>query len=316
MQAQPEATIPLPRPTITVAGTVVVLALVAVLALRPIPRNDLRRADDLFTAGHFYAARALPTRWPTAGRPSHPPGRLGGMATRRSEPISAERLRGGTAQTRSPPTPTSSEAAYQDPAATRVGQTAQARQYWGQIDTISALVPVQQLLNTELLLNQGDYAEAEASYAARLPAEGALPGRGRVLASTTWHSCAPLTIHGSKRVTSGNTTHYSYIIPNCSTRFLLPPANPSATEISAAWPHRPNSAHSCWGSSTWAHDFLRTGRGASVGPENPNALAAAAYAAYTRWAQATAAEGLRRLQALAEQYPNEPRARAAQRWPC
>jgi Flp pilus assembly protein TadD len=49
---------------------------------------------------------------------------------------------------------------------------------------------------------------------------------------------------------------------------------------------------------------------ASVSPGSPSAIAAAAYAAYTRWRAGDHAEGLRRLQELVARYPDEPRARA------
>ncbi|KPV39921.1 hypothetical protein SE17_44610, partial [Kouleothrix aurantiaca] len=49
---------------------------------------------------------------------------------------------------------------------------------------------------------------------------------------------------------------------------------------------------------------------AAVDPRGPNALAAAAYAAYTRWSAGDRAEGLRRLESLAASNPAEPRARA------
>jgi Flp pilus assembly protein TadD len=48
----------------------------------------------------------------------------------------------------------------------------------------------------------------------------------------------------------------------------------------------------------------------SVSADSPSAVAAAAYAAYTRWRAGDHAEGLRRLQALVGQHPDEPRARA------
>lgn len=312
MQAQPEATIPLPRPTILIAGTVVLLALVAVLALRPTPRNDLRRADDLFAAGHFYAARAayatLADRWPTFA-PAWL--RLGIVATLRNEPISAEHAFAAALRANPQPADTNLIRLYQGQLAARVGQTAQARQYWGQIDTNSALVPAQQLLNAELLLNQGDYAEAEASYRRAL-ASRALPGRGRVLASTRLAllraasdpTAASALLAAIPPTTA--TSHSELLDP------LLPPANPSATEISAALAapaeQRPQLLGQLYlGARLYA---LAEAQFASVGPENPNALAAAAYAAYTRWSAGDRAEGLRRLQALAEQYPNEPRARA------
>lgn len=54
---------------------------------------------------------------------------------------------------------------------------------------------------------------------------------------------------------------------------------------------------------------LAEGQFARVDPRGPEALSAAAYAAYTRWRAGDAGEGLARLEALVAEHPDEPRAR-------
>jgi tetratricopeptide (TPR) repeat protein len=175
------------------------------------------------------------------------------------------------------------------------------------------------VLEAEGLLAVQDYAGAEAAYRAALQLtapQSALPPDWRVLArarlaalrasSDPAAALAELTQIGAPAAPTLLPSSDAIVAP------LLPGAGPGPQEVAAALRAAPEQRAQLLGQiyldAGWYG--LAEVQFATVAPESPGALAAATYAAYTRWRAGARDEGRRQLVALVAAHPDEPRARA------
>ena len=299
------------RAAIVLLGAALLLTQSARAALPGNPRDALREADALFAAGRLFEARTAYAA--LAGQqPDLAPAwlRLGMVAALRAEPAAADSA--FLAALRAGPTPddTALMRLYQGELAARAGDAGQARQYWSSISDDSPQAGMRRLLAAELLLNSADYPGAEAAYHAALA--GGLPMAGRALAQSRLALLRASSDPAAARALLAAAPAGPATRASMWTTPLVPAATPSAAQIAAALDapaqERPQLLGQIYlGARLYA---LAEAQFAAVDPHGPSALAAAAYAAYTRWSAGDRAEGLRRLQALAASNPAEPRARA------
>lgn len=311
MRAMISRTIRILRAAIVLLGAALLLTQSARAALPGNARDALREADALFAAGRLFEARAAYAA--LAGQqPNLAPAwlRLGIAATLRAEPEAADSA--FLAALRASPTANDSALLrlYQGALAARAGDAAQAQQYWARIGDDSPLAGMRRLLAAELLLGNADYPGAEATYHAALA--GGLPAAGRALAQSRLALLRASSDPAAARALLAEAPAGPVARASMWTAPLLPPATPGAGQIAAALDapaaERPQLLGQIYlGARLYA---LAEAQFAAVDPNGSNALAAAAYAAYTRWSAGDRAEGLRRLEALAASNPAEPRARA------
>lgn len=289
------------------------LALAARLAFRADPRDDLRRADALFRAARFYDARAAYTAL-AARAPALPEAwlRLGMLGALRGEPAAADRAFLAALAAGAAPPDQALIRLYQGQLAARAGRPAEAAPFWSRIEPGTALFGPRTLLEAELRLAAGDYPAAESGL--RTALERDLPPDWRRLAharlallrasSDPSSAQAELALAGA--AAGPGAPGDLWLTP------LLPADAPSPAQIAAALAAPPDQRAQLLGQIYLAARLfpLAEAQFASIPPDGPGAPAAAAYAAYTRWQAGDHAEGLRRLGALVQRYPADPRARA------
>jgi hypothetical protein len=301
------------------SGAALLLALLllgqgARLAFRPDRMDDLRHADALFAAGRYHNARAAYTALVTRA-PRMAPAllRLGIVYAVRNERAAANQqlayaLGAGLSQT-------DYELArlYQGWLAMEAGQRDQALRYWATIGERSAWLPLRRVLEAENLLAQADYSGAEASYrasaAAGLPSEWhALVATRLALLRASSDPAAALTEleRANARLSLPAPAGLIYAVA------LLPAADPDAGQLADALRAPANQRAQLLG-QLYLHARLyglAEAQFASVAPDSPEAIAAATYAAYTRWVAGDRAAGLQQLRSVVSAHPADSRARA------
>jgi Tfp pilus assembly protein PilF len=284
------------------------------LVFRPDRMDDLRRADALFAAGRYHDARAAYAAVVTrAPRLAPARLRLGIVYAVRDERAAASEqlayaLAVGLGQA-------DYELArlYQGWLAAEAGQRDQATRYWATIGERSGWLPVRRVLEAENMLALADYAGAEAAYRTAAPA--GLPNEWRALVATrlallraSSDPAAALAelARGNMPAVSSAPAGMIYAAP------LLPSDIPDAHQLADALGAPAEQRHQLLGQLYLRARLYRLAevQFATVAPNSPGAIAAAAYAAYTRWSAGDRAEGRRRLQDLVAAHPAEQRARA------
>lgn len=286
------------------------------LIFRPDPRDDLRRIDALFTAGRYHDALA-DAQALTAGSPRFAPGllRLGMIRAVRNEQPAASRALASALGMGLDGSDYDLARLYQGSVSAAAGQRDEALRFWSAIAPRSPLYPVRRALEAESLLSAEDYADAEATYrAALLPA---LPPE--------WRAAAYVRLAGLRASSdpAGALEELALSVDPAGRQEtrpalaalvapLLPVARPDAGQLADALrrasPQREQMLGQLYLSA--GRYALAEAQFASVAPDSPGALDAAAFGAYTRWRAGDRAEGLRRLEALVAAHPGEPRARA------
>jgi tetratricopeptide (TPR) repeat protein len=309
----------------SLAQLVLVLAVLwqsARLAFRPDPQDDLRRLDGLFAAARYHealrAALDLTRRAPdfAAGW-----ARLGMLRTIRGEQTWASQALGYAVGLGLQGRDLDLTRLYQARVATAAGQRDEAAQFWRLVSDQSPLYRLRRVLEAEGLLAAQDYAGAEAAYrAALLPTAtrpaATLPPDWRTLAQTRLAalraSSDPATAL-AELARIGAPAPLGLLPPSDGMASpLLPNTGPDLQRIAAALGAAPEQRTQLLGqfyldAGWYALAEVQFG---AIASNSPGALAAATYAAYTRWRAGAREEGRRQLEALVAARPNEPRARA------
>ncbi len=311
------------RLVLSLARLVLILAVLwqaARWALRPDSQDALRQLDGLFVAGRYHEALGVATDL-TRRAPGFAPGwaRLGMLRTIRGEQTLASQALGYAVGLGLRGRDYDLARLYQARVATAAGERNEAVQFWGLIGEQSPLYRLRRVLEAEGLLAVQDYAGAEAAYRAALQPtapQAALPPDWRALArarlaalrasSDPTAALAELTQIGAPATAMQLPLSDAMVAP------LLPAAGPGAQQVAIALRAAPEQRAQLLGQiyldAGWYG--LAEVQFATVAPETPGALAAATYAAYTRWRAGARDEGRRQLEALVAAHPDEPRARA------
>ncbi|MEO7910622.1 MAG: tetratricopeptide repeat protein [Roseiflexaceae bacterium] len=284
------------------------------LTFRPDRLDELRDADALFTAGQYHQARAAYTAVVTRA-PRLAPAllRLGIVYAIRNERAAANEQLAYAIDARLSQADYELARLYQGWLATQAGQRAQAMRYWATIGERSAWLPLRRVLEAEDLLALGNYAGAEASY--RASAAAGLPNEWHALVATRLallraSSDPNAALAELRRIDpSSNSPTPAGLIYAAG---LLPTADPDANRLAdvlrAPAEQRPQLL-----GQLYLHAQLYSlaeAQFATIAPGSPGAIAAATYAAYTRWAAGDRVGGLRRIEQLVAAHPTDSRARA------
>jgi Flp pilus assembly protein TadD len=309
-------------PAVCLALALAVLWQSARLAFRPDPQDDLRRLDGLIVAARYHEAlRAALVL--TRQTPDFAAGwaRLGMLRTIRGEQTWASQALGYAVGLGLQGRDLDLTRLYQARVATAAGQRDEAVQFWGLVGVQSPFYRLRRVLEAEGLLAVQDYAGAEAAYrAALLPTDARptaiLPPDWRALAqarlaalrasSDPAAALAELAQIGAPALPEQLPARDGIVRP------LLPNSGPDSQRIAAALRAAPEQRAQLLGqfyldAGWYALAEVQFG---AVAPNSSGALAAATYAAYTRWRAGARDEGRRQLEALVAARPDEPRARA------
>jgi Tfp pilus assembly protein PilF len=282
------------------------------LAATPSPLDDLRRSDALFVAGRYHDAlgayRALTERSPRLA-PAF--ARRGMVEALRGEYDAAARslaialglgLRGDERDL---------ARLYQGRVSLGLGLRDEAGQLWAQIGPGSPLLPLRRVLEGESLLRAGDEAAAEASLRAALAA--GLPAPWRALAHrrlAALRSAAPDEALAELRLSEQPSPPADERL-GIWTAPLLPSGGPDAAALRAALAAEPARRPQLLGQLYLGAGLYGLAAAQfDAAASGPDALAARAYAAYTRWQAGQRGAGRAGLEALVREHPEEPRARA------
>jgi hypothetical protein len=290
----------------------VLLGQSARVAFRPDRLDDLRSADALFAAGRYYDARAAYASV-VARAPRLAPAllRLGIVYAVRDERALANQQLAYALDAGLSRADYELARLYQGWLAIQAGQRDLATRYWATIGERSAWLPLRRALEAENLLALADYAGAEASYRAAVAAD--LPSEWRALAATrlallraTSDPAAALAELARADSPAIAPTGMIYAVA------LLPDANPSASQLADALRAPADQRAQLLGQLYLNAQLfgLAEAQFASVVPGSPSALAAATYAAYSRWVAGDRAGGVQRLQELVAVHPADAGARA------
>jgi tetratricopeptide (TPR) repeat protein len=185
--------------------------------------------------------------------------------------------------------------------------------YWATIGERSVWLPLRQVLEAENLLALADYSGAEASY--RAAADASLPSEWRTLMVTR---LALLRASSDPAAALAELAHIDTptIAPTPLNMIyavgLLPAADPDADQLSAALLAPAEQRPQLLGQLYLRAQLygLAKAQFAEVPPGSPAVIAAATYAAYTRWIAGDPSGGLQQLQDLVEAHPADPRVHA------
>jgi tetratricopeptide (TPR) repeat protein len=284
------------------------------LTFRPDGLDDLRHADALFAAGRYHSARAAYTAV-VARSPRLAPAllRLGIVYAVRNERAAANEQLAYALDTGLSQADYELARLYQGWLAAQAGQRDQAMRYWATIGEHSAWLPLRRSLEAENLLALADYANAEASY--RAAAAAGLPSEWRALVATRLALLRASSDPAAALAELKRVDRLAISLAPDSMIFatpLLPAAEPSAGQLAevllAPIEQRPQLLGQLY---LHAQLFgLAEAQFATVAPGSPRALAAATYAAYSRWLGGDRVGGLQRLQNLVAAHPTDSRARA------
>lgn len=290
------------------------LALAAHLVFQPDPRDVLRQADALFTAGRYHDALAA-YRQVTR----HAPGdatarlRLGMVLVIRGEGPAASRELGRALGLGIDPAETALARLYQGRMAADMGYSDEAARSWAQIPPTSPMYGPRLVLEAEERLRAGDYAAAESGYRAalaaglpeswrtaahlRLAALRASSDRAGALAELRAASAPP---RGARPV------ELPLIAP------LIPPARPDTAQIAAALAASEATRPQLLGQLYLDAGLLPLAEAqfAAAQAYGDVAQRAGTYAAYTRWISGDQEGSAAQLRTLAAAAPDDPRPRA------
>lgn len=288
------------------------LAAVGALALRPDPRDALRAADRLFAAGRYHEALAAYARL----SPELPAAqlRLGAIRAVRGEQLPAERAIRAAMGRGLADHDYHLGLLYLGEALADSGRAALAADTWRLVEdcrspaACAARGPARALA-AEAALRAGDYLGAAAGFRAALDARP----------PSDWAELARYRL-ALLRASDNPAAALSFLEPPPGQRPapadpLLAPLLPQAGDgpgrlaavLAAPAADRPQLLGQLYlGLGLFG---LAEGQFARIDPAGPDAVGAAAYAAYTSWRAGDAAASLARLETLVREHPAEPRAR-------
>ncbi len=315
------ATPPLARRVLRLGGyalrllfAVVLLVLAAQLVFRPDPRDNMRAADSLFIGGHYYAALQRYSSLAAQNTSAELALRLGIVRTLRGEYALAERLLRQAIQSGLSGPTHRLALLYLGHVLVARGQDVGGIQIWALLDSCApppegcAYSGPQRILRAELSLRREEYASAEADYraarGAALPADwNRLVAYRLALLQSARDPDAALDLLAAPLPTSA--AHDPWLQP------LLPTLSSDATQLQAVLNAEPETRPQLLGQLLLDQNLYRLAEAqfTQITPDNPNALAAAAYAAYTRWRAGDQRRGLERLEELVAAHQDEPWAR-------
>jgi tetratricopeptide (TPR) repeat protein len=288
----------------------------AQLVFRSDPRDELRRGDALFEARRYHDARAI---YYALGR-QRPNWaailvRQGMIETVRADYLTAQRALGSAIGMGLRGEEHDLARLYQGHISATLGRRDEAAGYWSTIVQRSSIYPLRRALEAESLLRSGDYAGAEATYrdalSLRLPAEWRILVQTRLatLRASSDPDRALVELAPPPAALAAPAAPSTVAALGAP---LLPPIQPDPQTLAAALradaTQRPQLLGQLYLDSRMY--TLAEAQFAGVTPDNPHALAAATYAAYTRWLAGDQVGGLERLQSIVADHPDEPRARA------
>ena len=290
------------------------LALAARLVFQPDPRDGLRQADALFTAGRYHDALAAYRRVA-----SNAPGdatarlRLGMVLVIRGEGPAASRELGRALGLGIDPAEAALARLYQGRMAADMGYGDEAVRAWAQIPPSSPLYGPRLALEAEERLRAGDYATAEARYRAALAA--GLP--------ESWRAAAHLRL-AALRASSDSVGALAELraasapprgvqpveLPLIAP--LIPPARPDAGQLAAALAADEATRPQILGQLYLHAGLLPLAEVQFVAAQALGDVAhrAGTYAAYTRWISGDPEGSAAQLRTLAAAAPGDPRPRA------
>lgn len=284
------------------------------LALRPDPRDALRRADALYVVGRYHDALAI-YRAIVAREPQFVQAfvRLGMVTVVRGEYAEADRALAHALELGLTGNDHDLMRLYQGRAAAATGSRDEAAQLWATISERSPLYPLRRTLEAESLLAAGDYAGAEASY--RAARQAGLPSRWRAVADLRLAALRASSDPPAALVELAGVEGPRRWLPadiDALTAPLIPTPALDPRALDAALRAAPDQRAQMLGQIYLQAGLytLAEAQFAAVAPDSPAALGAAAYAAYTRWRAGDYAGGLQRLESLVAARPDEPRARS------
>jgi Flp pilus assembly protein TadD len=292
------------------------------LAFRPDPQDDLRRIDGLFTSARYHDALRA-TLELTRRTPEFAAGwaRLGILRAIRGERTLASQALGYAVGLGLQGRDRDLARLYQALVASSSDQRDEAAQFWSLVAEPSPFYRLRRVLEAESLLAAQDYAGAEAAYRAALQQTAT---RSTAILPPDWRALAQGRLAGL-RASSDPAAALAELakigapappgpLPSSDglVKPLLPNSGPDPRRIAAALRAAPEQRAQLLGQfyldAGWY--ALAEVQFAAVAPNSPGALAAATYAAYTRWRAGAREEGRRQLEALVAARPDEPRARA------
>jgi tetratricopeptide (TPR) repeat protein len=288
------------------------LLVVGLLLFRPDPRDELRAADRLFAAGRYHEAlgaySALAPALPAAQQ------RLGLVRALRGEGLVAERALRAAMQRGLADGDYQLALLYLGRALADSERAALADATWRLLEDCRspracAYRGPGRLMRADEALRRGDSAAATTGYMAALdqplpPAWAALARYRLALLRAPDDQAAAVALLARPAPAPGAPAD-ALLAP------LLPAVGDEPAQLAAVLQapaaERPQLLGQLYlGLGLFG---LAEGQFARVDPRGPEALSAAAYAAYTRWRAGDVEGGLARLQALVASHPDEPRAR-------
>lgn len=294
---------------------VLLIVLAARLIFQPDLRDDLRQADQLFRTAHYHAALQRYVDLTAKHESAEIKLRLGMIRVVRGEYDLAERALRHATTLGLREADHNVAALYLGQVLIERGQPLGALRTWAQIgscDRQAALCRYdgpRRVLRAEWSLRQGDYAAAETDFRAALAL--GLPA--------DWHALATyrLSLLESARTPEATLARLTQAEAPATAPAdslltpLLPAPRGTPDELRTALAADPALRPQLLGRIYLDQDLygLAEAQFSQVAPDSPNALAAAAYAAYTRWRAGDRQEGLKRLEQLVQEHPDEPRAR-------
>lgn len=292
------------------AALLLVLVAALVLALRPDQRDGLRSADRLFAAGRYHEALAALT--PLAPALPEAQARLGMLRALRGEHAAAERHLRAAMLRGLGPVDYQRALLYLGRALADSGRSDLAARTWARVEdcrSVEACVyrAPARLLAADEAMRRGEYllaiAGTQAALAEPLPPAWAEAARFRLAVLRA--GSVPEAARQDLALAVPLTRNDPLISP------LLPVTGDGPRRLRAALDAPPSERPQALGVFYLSLGLygLAEEQFARVDPHGPDALGAAVYAAYTRWRAGDASGGLKRLQALVEAHPDDPRAR-------
>jgi Flp pilus assembly protein TadD len=301
------------RPVVALRLLLAALALgaAALLIFQPDGRDRLRAADQLFAGGRYHEALAAYT--PLATGLPEAQQRVGLVRAIRGERTEAERALRAAMQRGLAPADYHLALLYLGRTLADAGRADLAARTWLLLEdcrgpAACAYRAAGRALAADEALARGDYLAAAAGYraalAAPMPPGWAAYARYRLALLAAVDDPA-----GARDLLAPDAApvapHDALLAP------LLPPIGDAPGRLEAVLAENDTRRSQLLGQLYLSLSLygLAEEQFARVDPHGPEALSAAAYAAYTRWRAGDAEGGLARLEALVTEHPEEPGAR-------
>ncbi len=292
-----------------------IAALVAILVWYPNQRNELLGPDQLLLSGSTHDALTAYRR----AAASHPTEaallvRIGLIHTLRGEPAAAQIALASALADSATGDTYDLVRLTQGALAARHSGYGDPDQFWGLLNPQSSLAAQRDTLAADRLVQQGRYAEAEATY------RSALLAHPSTACAAHTHTALALLRASSDTQTAREELHLTFT-PATNTDpttvqlladLLLPKHTNLPDKLTAILDAEAQSRPQLLGQLYLELGFypLAESQFAQVPADGQLGLAAATYMAYGHWLSGDHAEGLAQLQRIVEQHPEESRARA------